>query len=524
MTLPATRQVSRGGAIGVVGAAVNGVLGFVLTTVLTRVYGVDGAGVLFTVIGLVTIAGAVCCLGADTALMWAMPRLQPVDNPVEPSISSATVTPTQCRGGGGGGARAKIKNRPDRERGMLVATALIPSVSLAVLVAIAGVALADPLARALALPDPTLLRTAFGGVPLIVAATILMAAVRATRPVTAYVAVQFVLVPLLRPALLIAAGGSLLLGFGAWLAPLTAALVIGAVLAPKPRNPGSPWPATLPDRATGRDAAGARAGSWRTFWGYALPRAASVAVDASSMWVGVLLTGALSGPAEAGLFAAAGRYALAGLLIMQGLRVAMAPHLSRLLGGSGAGQRHEAATLYRKTTQVIVALSFPAYLLLAVFAPAFLGLFGGDFPRAAGPLAVLAGAMLVNVGVGLAQTVLLMSGNSRGHLYATLTGLVANVTAALLLVPRYGAMGAALAWSLGIVAENLIAAALARRALREPLSSRPLWLTAAGVTAVTGLAAAAGLAAGGRGLGGLATALALLLPVVLIVAVLRGRR
>ncbi|MEV6630927.1 polysaccharide biosynthesis C-terminal domain-containing protein [Actinoplanes sp. NPDC051470] len=501
MTLLDARRVSRGGAIGVAGAAVNGVLGFVLTTVLTRVYGVDGAGVLFTVIGLVTIAGAVCCLGADTALMWAMPRLQPVDNPVEPSISSATVTPTQCRGGGGG-SRAKIKNRPDRERGMLVATALIPSISVAVLVAIAGVALAEPLARALDLPDPTLLRMAFGGVPLIVAATVLMAAVRATRPVTAYVAVQFVLVPLLRPALLVAAGGSLLLGFGAWLAPLTAALVIGAVLAPRPKKPKA----------------------WRVFWGYALPRAASVAVDASSMWVGVLLTGALSGPAEAGLFAAAGRYALAGLLIMQGLRVAMAPHLSRLLGGRGAGQRHEAATLYRKTTQAIVALSFPAYLLLAVFAPAFLGLFGGDFPRAAGPLAVLAGAMLVNVGVGLAQTVLLMSGNSRGHLYATLTGLAANVAAALLLVPRYGAMGAALAWSLGIVAENVIAAALARRALREPLSSRPLWLTAAGVTAVTGLAAAAGVVAGGRGLGGLATALALLLPVVLVAAVLRGRR
>jgi O-antigen/teichoic acid export membrane protein len=328
-------------------------------------------------------------------------------------------------------------------------------------------------------------------VPVIVAATILMAAVRATRPVTAYVAVQFVLVPVLRPALLLAAGGGLLLGFGAWLAPVGVALIIGYVLAPRPRSPG-------------------RTRAWRTFWGYALPRAASVAVDASSMWVGVLLTGALAGQREAGLFAAAGRYALAGLLIMQGLRVAMAPQLSRLLG---AGRTGEAATLYRNTTQAIVALSFPAYLILAIFAPAFLGLFGGEFGAAAGPLGVLSLAMLVNVGVGLVQTVLLMSGNSRGHLYATLTGLALNVLAAVLLIPAYGALGAALAWSLGIVAENLLAATLARRALREPLSSRPLWLITAGVTVTSILAATAGVAVAGRDLTGLVVALGILLPI-----------
>ncbi|MFG1603916.1 lipopolysaccharide biosynthesis protein [Actinoplanes sp. NPDC049265] len=496
MTAVETRRAARSGAIGLVGAAVNGAFGFVLTTLLTRGYGADGAGVLFTVIGVVSIVGAVCCLGADTALMWALPRLNPVENPVTPTISRATLTPTQCRGGGGGGARNKFDDC--ETAGALVATALIPSVSLALVTAVAGVVAAGPLARLLEVPDPMLLRLAFGGVPVIVAGTILMAAVRATRPVTAYVAVQFVLVPVLRPILLIAAGGGLLLGFGAWLAPVGLALLVGGVLAPRVGRPRG----------------------WRAFWGYALPRAVSVAVDASTMWVGVLLTGALAGSREAGLFAGAARYAMAGLLIMQGLRVAMAPRLSRLLG---AGRTAEAATLYRNTTQAIVALSFPAYILLAVFAPAFLSLFGGDFGAAAGPLAVLAVAMLVNVGVGLVQTVLLMSGDSRGHLVATLTGLVLNVLAALVLIPRSGALGAALAWSLGIVAENLIAAGLARRALREPLSSRPLWLIVIGATAVAGLAAAAGVWAGGRQLPGLAVALLLLLPIVAAVAV-RYRR
>jgi O-antigen/teichoic acid export membrane protein len=243
---------------------------------------------------------------------------------------------------------------------------------------------------------------------------------------------------------------------------------------------------------------------WRSFWSFALPRAASVAIDSSSMWVGVLLTGALATQAEAGVFAAVGRYALAGLLIMQGLRVAIAPQLSRLLGED---RRAEAAQVYRRTSLAIVVLSWPAYLLLAVFAPAFLALFGDQFGDGAAPMAVLAVAMLVNVGVGLVQTVLLMSGNSRRHLIATVAGLLLNLIAAVVLIPAYGALGAAIAWSVGIVVENVLAAVFAQRALGEPLFSAVLVKATAAVVAATAVAATAGLFLGGRGVVGLAVAL-----------------
>src|SRR3712207_9416717 len=73
-TTDEVRRSTRSGAVGLVGAAVNGAFGFVLTTVIVRTFGADGSGALFSVIGLVTIVGAVCCLGADTGLMWALPR------------------------------------------------------------------------------------------------------------------------------------------------------------------------------------------------------------------------------------------------------------------------------------------------------------------------------------------------------------------------------------------------------------------------------------------------------------------
>jgi len=457
MTATEVRRSTRNGTAALLGAAANGAFGFVLTTVILRTFTPAESGALFSVIALVTIVGAMCCAGADTALMWALPK------------------------------------QPD-SGGRLLPVALLPTVALSVAVGLGGVAWSGPIARALLDGESStaLVRLAFVGVPVVVVSTVLLAAVRAIRPVGAYVLVQFVFVPVTRPLAVIgavAAGGSVLLGFAGWLLPLAVAAVLALVLVAQPLS--------RPAR-----------GDWRRLWSFALPRAASAAIDASSMWVGVLLTGALATQAEAGLFAAAGRYALAGLLVMQGLRVAVAPQLSRLLG---AGSRAEAARAYRRATLGIVLLSWPAYLLLAVYAPAFLAVFGAPLRGAATPLAVLALAMLVNVGVGLVQTVLLMSGNSRAHLAATAGGLVLNVVAAVLLIPGHGALGAAVAWSLGIVGENVLAAVLARRALGEPLFSALLWRAAAAAATATGLASLLGVLVAGRGPAGLAIALGVLL-------------
>lgn len=463
------RRSARSAAIGLVGAAANGAFGFVLTVVIVRTLGASGSGALFTVVGVVSIVGAVCCLGADTGLIWALPR----------------------RRGGAAGDAAR-----------LLLTAVVPTAGFAVLVAVPGYLAAPAVAGALFDGDSTdgtrLLRLAFAGVPVIVLCTVLLAAVRATREVGAYVGVQFLLVPITRPVLIAgtaALGGGVLAAFAGWLVPMGVAAAVALALVVRPLGLLTGvrlWPA---------------AADWRTFWAFALPRAASVAIDASSMWVGVLLTAALAGQAEAGVFGAVGRYVLAGLLVMQGMRVAVAPQLSRLLG---ADRRAEAAEVYRRTSLWIVVLSWPAYLLLGVFAPAFLHLFGTQFRSGATPMAVLAAAMAVNVGVGLVQTVLLMSGNSRRHLLATVVGLAFNLVAAVVLIPRHGALGAAVAWSLGIVAENLAAALFARRALSRPLVTRRLVRGAATVTTGVAAACAVGVVVAGRDLPGLAVTLGVL--------------
>lgn len=465
MTAVATaRRTDRGSLVGLAGAAVNGALGFALTAVVLGGLGAAGAGEVFTAIAIVSIVGSVCCAGADTALIWAVPKREPA------------------------------------HAGRLLPVALAPGLGAALLVAGVGVAFAEPLAGVLSAGSDSvpLLRLAFAAVPIVVAATVLLAAVRATRPTRDFIVVQSVGLPLARVALVAAAaslgGGAALLGGGAvaaftgWLLPAAAVVAVAAALIIRPL--GLRAGIARPDRS-----------DWRMFWGFAAPRAVSAAIDASSMWVGVVLTSALAGAAAAGVFAGIGRYALGGLLVMQALRIVTAPALSRLLG---AGQHREAAELYRRTTVATIALSWPAFIVLAVFAPGFLGLFGAEYVTGAAALVVLCGAMLVNSGVGIVQTLLLMSGHSGRHLGVTALGAALNVGLCLVLIPRYGALGAALAWAVAITAENALTAAAARITVGVPLFTRPLRVAAAVsavVSAGLALPVAALLGRGGAGLG-----------------------
>ncbi|MGK5739743.1 lipopolysaccharide biosynthesis protein [Micromonospora sp. URMC 103] len=479
------RRGTRSGIAGLAGAASNGLFGFLLAVVITRGYGTAGAGAFFAAVGVVTVAAAVCTLGAETGLIWTLPR----------------------RRAGARGDAARV-----------LTVAFGPPLTVAVTVGLAGVVAAGALAPHLlgdARPgDSALLAVSFAAVPLVVAMTLLFAVLRCVRPIGAYVGVQSVLLPAARPLLVGAAalaGGGVLAGVTGWLIPAACAVLVCLVLVAGPLGLGR-GAAVRPERGGPLGLARVallrpERGDWSAFWRFALPRAGSAAIDASVVWVGVLLTSVLAGPADAGIFGAVGRYVLAGQLAMQGLRVAVSPQLSRLLG---EGRRSAAAAVHRRLTAWALVLSWPVYLLLAAFGPAFLQLFGPEFAAGASAMTVLAVAMLVNTGVGNVQSLLLMSGRSGLHLAATAAGLAVTVCLGLWLIPGHGVTGAALAWAAGIATENLTAFGCARAVVGEPLVDAALRRAAAGTLAAVGTAGLAGVLAAGRGLPGLAVALAVL--------------
>lgn len=122
----------------------------------------------------------------------------------------------------------------------------------------------------------------------------------------------------------------------------------------------------------------------------------------------------------------------------------------------GAGEHNRLSRLLTASAAVV---SIPATVIFAVFAlsgSSLLGMLFGDAYRDADTtLLILSGGLLINVFSGSATVALAMSGHERDVLKSAALAALTGVVATVALVPRYGAEGAAIAHSLGIVIYNL---------------------------------------------------------------------
>ena len=423
------RSLARGGMLNTVGFAVAGVLGFVLTVVVTREVGSSGAGVFFSAVAVFTILMQVAKFGADTGVVRFVPAYL---------------------------ARGNARDvRP------AIRIGVVPSAIAGVVAAAIALLAAEPTARVFA-RDRTadvaeLLRLLAPYLPFATVTIVLLAATRAysMRP---YVAIESLAKPALKPALILAlaAGGSLTsadlaLGWGLPEAIACAAAVVTLVVLTRRRPAPIDAP---PQRPLGELAS--------EFWRFAAPRGIAGAFQVSVFWIDVLLLGRYRPSGEVGAYAAASRVAMVGTFALQAIRIAIAPTISRLLARD---DREGAQAVYQVATWWLIALSWPLFLGLAVFSPFVLSIFGPGFGIGSTALTILALAMLVNLGTGNVTVVLLMGGKSSWNLLNTAVAVTTNVSLNVLLIPRYGMEGAAVAWAATIVVENVMAVVEVRRFL-----------------------------------------------------------
>lgn len=190
------------------------------------------------------------------------------------------------------------------------------------------------------------------------------------------------------------------------------------------------------------------------FWGFTGPRAFQAVFQVTVLYLDVLIVGALASTYQAGIYSAVSKLAILGTFALEGNRLAIGPQLSAMLGRREHGR---AAELYQTATRSLVLVTFPLYLMLAIFPAVILGIFGPRYTTGAAALSVLSTAMLINLGTGNITVVLLMGGKSSWSAINAAAAMIANVGLNLLLVPRIGILGAAIAWSASIAIDNITA-------------------------------------------------------------------
>lgn len=111
---------------------------------------------------------------------------------------------------------------------------------------------------------------------------------------------------------------------------------------------------------------------------------------------------------------------------------------------------------YLHAGELIIALQMPIFAFLTFFAPYLLKLSGEEFAAGQGVLLVFALTMIINSYLGLSGMVVMGLGKTRWALMNDIAGLVLVVIFNLILVPRFGILGAAFATSASLISISLL--------------------------------------------------------------------
>ncbi|WP_431870636.1 lipopolysaccharide biosynthesis protein [Nocardiopsis eucommiae] len=435
-------RVLRGGVVNMAGAVVSAALNLALIVAITRAFSQDTAGLLFSATSVFLIMAAVANAGAPDGLVYFI-------------------------------ARMRVFGRPEGVP-VLLRLALGPAVLASCLVAAGLMVFAGPLAEALGSEEAAAyLRTLALFLPFAVLTDSALAATRAHHDMSVTVVVDKVGRPLAQLGLvgMIALSGSAGLLALAWAGPYLPAAVLawfwlGRIV--RRAGPDDPAPAEgTPAEPAGTETTGADRSpvgaedrdervTPAVFWSFALPRALGGVAQMGVQRGGVVMVALLNGLSGAAVFTAATRIMVVGQFGTQAVLYAAQPRFAELL----AARDHAAVrSLYQAGTAWLVCLNWPLYLTALVFAPEVMRLFGDGYESGVLALVIVCAGQLTAQVLGMGDLVLTMTGRTGLNLLNNVMSLLANVAVCVLLVPAYGAAGAAVA---------LVAAALVRKLL-------PLW-------------------------------------------------
>jgi O-antigen/teichoic acid export membrane protein len=178
--------------------------------------------------------------------------------------------------------------------------------------------------------------------------------------------------------------------------------------------------------------------------------------------MGTALLGALSTSTNAGLFAVANRGAAVISLGVLAATTVVAPNAARLWA---LGDHLQLQRIVTRSSQATVLFALPVTLILVVFGRYFLKIFGEDFGGAILALQILCVGQFAVSATGTVTNLLLMAGEERRAVVATVVGAVANIVLSVVLIPIWGLEGAAVATTTSLIASELLMLRFARKAL-----------------------------------------------------------
>ena len=201
---------------------------------------------------------------------------------------------------------------------------------------------------------------------------------------------------------------------------------------------------------------------WREWLAVSVPMLLMGVVQELMNHIDVILLGLLANASQAGVFAVSWRLASLVPFVFVGLSVMAAPLIA---SANDRKSRDEMFRIAALVARVGFGFAVIASLILFVAGKWLLHLFGNEFVLGVPVLSVLLIGGLVNAFTGVAGYLMILTGHERQSLTIFVGALLLSIVLNLLLIPKYGALGAAMASSVATAAWNLAMLVYVRRVM-----------------------------------------------------------
>jgi O-antigen/teichoic acid export membrane protein len=191
-----------------------------------------------------------------------------------------------------------------------------------------------------------------------------------------------------------------------------------------------------------------------------LPMWAAALLDAASQYLDVILLGLLLSPAAAGGYFVAARLANVFAMIAGGMANYSASPIASMFF---RGQRPELQRSLRAVSLTVAILVAAGLLVIFLGGDVLLTIFGKSYADQHAILFVLSTGTAVAALGGPAMYVLLLTGHEALYSRVVVASLIARCIALAVFVPIYGAMAAAAAWCLCLIATTVALNVVCRR-------------------------------------------------------------
>jgi O-antigen/teichoic acid export membrane protein len=187
-------------------------------------------------------------------------------------------------------------------------------------------------------------------------------------------------------------------------------------------------------------------------------------------WASTVSLGLLADSAAVGIFSAANRTAMLTSFVLMAVNSISAPKFAAL---HKQGDLATLGEIARKSAKLMALVASPVLAIFLLFPTWVMSLFGAEFASGATVLSILALGQFVNVVTGSVGWILIMCGYERLMRNNIAICAALSVSLNILLVPRLGAIGAAVATAVTLSLQMLIGAAMVWQKLG--VLTVPLW-------------------------------------------------